>query len=518
MKNFNVKSCMKAFMAILFVLTIEKSNAQEVKLCVIADIHYFNPELLISDGTAFQTYLAHDRKMLQESEAILESVLDSIKKIQPDVLIVAGDLTKDGEMASHSNVAAYFDNLEQAGIEVIVTPGNHDINNPHAVSFDDAITKPVPSVTPEQFDSVYANFGFDQAIARDTASLSFVYNVNDSLTIISMDVCDYDSNFIKVTPVTQGLFKENVLDWILDRTAEARNQGRVVMGVMHHGILEHYIGQTTLFGEYVVNDWANASTLLADTGMNVVFTGHYHSQDIALKETDKSFIFDMETGSTVTYPCPYRTLTLSEDNFLSVSGDSIQKIDYELDTNFQGYAKKFLKTGLNTLVSHMLVNSFGVDAETAAMIEPAVTESFIAHYQGDESDPSPASQGIIEMMLANENYQQMGYIMQQMWIDTQADWEIGVQLTTHKPSNINTTLVNKGINIYPNPSQGSFTLEGSFSENIVLNLYSLSGKRVYSTLLTGNKVTVSPNISRGIYVAEITDGLVFLKKKIIITE
>lgn len=521
MKNFNTSFFFKAFVIIAIAVFSLQTKAQDVKICVIADIHYFDPDLLINDGTAFQTYLASDRKLLKESEAILESVIDTIKNIAPDVVIVAGDLTKDGEKSCHVKVAKYFDSLESAGIEVIVTPGNHDINNPHAFSYDGDAYAHVPSVTAEQFDSIYANHGFDQATAKDTASLSFVYNVSDSLTVISMDVCNYDTNYTHGSPVTAGRFNKNVLEWILDRVYEERNQGRIVMGVMHHGILEHYLGQETLFGEYVVNGWDSISTILADSGMNIVFTGHYHSQDIAAKSTDSSFIFDIETGATVTYPCPYRVITLDENNFITIAGDSIQNIDYDLDTNFQAYAKEYLEEGLETLVTYMLRYSYGLDSATAATLEPAITESFVAHYSGDEGTPSAGTQAIIQYMLTSSDIAtyQMGYLMQQMWNDTTSDWDMTVQLHTKKrTTSINTGLVNSPVLLYPNPSTGEFTIQGEFDENTHLNIYNLSGKLVYTTDLKTNKQNIHTNLPIGIYAAEITDGTIYLKKKVIITK
>lgn len=51
--------------------------------------------------------------------------------------------------------------------------------------------------------------------------------------------------------------------------------------------------------------------------MNVVFTGHYHAQDITMERwDDETFIFDVETGSFVTYPCPLREVKIAADTML----------------------------------------------------------------------------------------------------------------------------------------------------------------------------------------------------------
>lgn len=519
MKKFYSTNIFKTIVALLVMNFIADSVAAQ-KICVIADIHYFDPDLLINDGTAFQTYLASDRKLLQESEAILTSVVDTIISIDPDIVIVAGDLTKDGEKTGHQKVAMFFDTLETAGIQVIVTPGNHDINNPDAESFDGDTTYEVESITAEEFKSIYADYGFNQAVASDTASLSFVYNVDDDLTIISMDVCDYEDNETEGSPVTGGRFREHQTDWVLDRIAEARDEGRVVMGVMHHGILEHYTGQKTLFSEYVVDDYDSVSTLFADAGMNIVFTGHYHAQDIAVKNTDSSFIFDIETGSTVTYPCPYRVLDLSDSYYLTVAGDSIQKIDYDLDTTFQAYALDFIETGLPVLVKYMLTSSpFYLSDSAAAVIEPAITESFIAHYRGDEGTPSAYTQAVITNLLSDANYATVGYILQQMWNDSQADWDMEVQLSVKSvETGINTGLINDPVSLYPNPTTGSFTVSGNFDENTKLYVYNIKGELVYSASLPDNEMLIEPDLDEGLYVVKISDGIVNLKRTLVVSK
>ena len=44
------------------------------KMCVVSDVHLMAPELLKSDGKAFQDYLSSDRKLLAESVEIMDSI------------------------------------------------------------------------------------------------------------------------------------------------------------------------------------------------------------------------------------------------------------------------------------------------------------------------------------------------------------------------------------------------------------------------------------------------------------
>jgi 2',3'-cyclic-nucleotide 2'-phosphodiesterase (5'-nucleotidase family) len=400
---------------------------------VISDVHYMDSSLLIQDGTAFQTYLAGDRKMLKESPAILSATIDTIIAMQPAFVLVPGDLTKDGEKISHQGVASYFAKLEAAGIDVFVAPGNHDINNPHAVAFNGDDTEEVASVTPAEFASIYNDYGYNQAYSRDSASLSYAVEM-DNLILIAVDVCHYDNNYVDNYPETAGSLNDTTFVWILDRLAEADAKGKEIIAMQHHGMLEHYSLHEEFLPEYVIENWETISRKLADAGMHVVFTGHSHAQDITKKITDNgNVIFDIETGSTVTYPCPFRYCELLSDGTLLVDGGKVSNVDLgsSVTVPFEQYAQNFLESGFPVLIKYMLMNQYGLSEEAATpLIEPA-TNAFLAHYYGDEQNPSEADQAIIDYLMGSEDAlnQMFGAFLNSLWTDLPtADWNVTLDL------------------------------------------------------------------------------------------
>ena len=74
-------------------------------ILVMSDIHVMNPELLVKEGSAFNQYLASDRKLLAESKDIYYTMIDTILTRKPELVLIPGDLTKDGELLSHQMVA-----------------------------------------------------------------------------------------------------------------------------------------------------------------------------------------------------------------------------------------------------------------------------------------------------------------------------------------------------------------------------------------------------------------------------
>lgn len=401
------------------------ANAQaSVRFAVFSDPHLFDPALG-TEGEAFEAYLAQDRKLIRESEALTKSVVaELIKNHQSeplDFILVSGDLTKDGERASHEKFAGYLAQLEAAGIPVYVIPGNHDVNNPHAMSFDGATATPVENVTPAQFSSVYNQFGYGEAKAIDANSLSYAVEPVPGLVLLGLDSCKYADNVAKGYPVTSGAYSAATQTWIVDQIAAARANGKQVIAMQHHGILEHYTGQSQAFTEYVIDDWQNVSESLAKAGLGLMFTGHYHANDITEKTWadtgDK--LYDVETGSLVTAPCPYRIVTLHGNNAAQIETKKVQEIDY--DTNgvaFPEYAQQFLYEGLMGIAQYTLKEQYKLDDAIVAALAPLVADAFEAHYAGDEKMDA-TTKTTIDTYLAGSDYttQLLKKTLYSLWTD-----------------------------------------------------------------------------------------------------
>lgn len=96
-------------------------------------MHYFAEKLAGNRCDSFVGMArGGDGRVLEYGWEVMDAFLDDMKEEDPDLLILSGDLTLDGEKASHEELAELLEGLSEAGIEVAVIPGNHDINNPDA--------------------------------------------------------------------------------------------------------------------------------------------------------------------------------------------------------------------------------------------------------------------------------------------------------------------------------------------------------------------------------------------------
>ncbi len=392
-----------------------------VKFAVISDPHLY-PARLGTSGSAFETYLLGDPKLLKESEAILEAALAGIAEEGVRFLIISGDLTKDGELLSHVLMAQHLQKLEQSGIEVFVVPGNHDINNPAAVAYIGDTTRPVANTSPETFRALYQRFGYGEAISRDAGSLSYVAEPVPGLWLLAVDSCKYRENPETGPRAVGGRISDATMTWIKATLQEARVRGKQVIAFMHHGVNAHFVPEPLIFPDYLVDDWPVVSAELAAAGLSVVFTGHYHSQDAAYPLDDQFqpqlTLCDVETGSLAQYPCAYRIVTI-EGSLLDIQSKRVAQI--AADTGglpFPEYADAFLRTHMAPQVVQELVALLQFTPDEAVQLAPVVIDALVANYAGDEA-PTPETWALIGELgsSADPRRQQLSSLLAGIWTD-----------------------------------------------------------------------------------------------------
>ena len=290
-------------------------TANQIKIAVISDLHVMAPELLVNEGSAFEEYLSRDRKMLRESLEILQILVEEILEIKPHLVLVTGDLTKDGERKSHLLVAGQLQRLIDAGIQVLVVPGNHDINNPDARVFDGNSTSPAETITRSEFADIYRNMGYDEQSRRDPDTLSYCRNVTDQLTILAIDACmDRLNTFVSRGDArdhckTSGSLEASSQQWLVEQATAARAAGKRVIAMMHHHLVPHFHMEDTLAAPYMVDDAGQLCQQLVQAGVHVVFTGHLHISDVSVTNVRDGKMVEVATAAAVGYPCQWRVAT-----------------------------------------------------------------------------------------------------------------------------------------------------------------------------------------------------------------
>ena len=401
----------------------------EYNIFVMSDIHVMAPELLVEKGTAFENYVKTDPKLLEESGDVLRSVVDVVLEKKPDLVLIPGDLTKDGELVSHQLVVSILERIRTAGIPTVVIPGNHDIDNPEGVYYVGDQTRPAERTSTEQFAKLYAEYGYARPeTVRDPASLSFTCEPLEGLVLICLDSNLYEENLFVERGAstnhnqTAGRIREATLEWMWKQADAARASGKQVVAMLHHNAVEHYDGQATLQSPYVVKDYKKVAEGMMQHGIHLVLTGHQHLQDIAqyrkVTESKTDSLIDISTGATVSYPNVWRTITVNRDfTQWNVSTGYIKSIASIADVQQECYKRSAtnIADGLAwhvneywpTIESYRsLLPSLGISPQLLpATSQEAVallmeflgapfTEAYLIHNAGNEND-NPRSQPVI---------------------------------------------------------------------------------------------------------------------------
>lgn len=268
------------------------------------DIHYFS-DSLTDGGPRFQEMVEYgDGKVVTYIDQITDAFLDEVVKLRPNVLVLSGDLTLNGEKASHKDLAEKLHRVENNGIPVLVIPGNHDINNRQAARYEGEERLPAEYITPEEFRQIYRAFGYDEAASEDPNSLSYLYELDENTWLLMIDSCQY-------SPVNKvgGAISEDTYEWIGQQLEAAWDAGVEIIPIAHHNLLDEseiYVDECTIeHSEQFVD-------LLENWDVPLFLSGHLHVQHCKRSDENRG-IWEMVTASLATPSCKYAILTYRDD-------------------------------------------------------------------------------------------------------------------------------------------------------------------------------------------------------------
>lgn len=407
-KMHNGSRLLSLLLAVVLVFTLtvpalaaEKPKDMNLRIAVMSDLHYLSPDM-IADTEDFEHAFNSDRKLLKESSSVLHEMLERVRADKPDILLVSGDLTKDGEQECHAALAKQLQQLQQdvPGLKIYVINGNHDIRNYNAKNFNTADGKAVPATRtePEDFkriyDFVYSDptvlATFTPAEGNKAGGLSYVARPVEGLTVIAMDTCRYSSDNTSIGDdehETSGAISADLEKWVIEQTAAAKARGDLVIGLEHHGLVPHFDVQPTILPMYLVNGYERIAQEYADAGMSVVFTGHMHAVDIAAMTTKAGNTFyDIETGSALTYPCPVRFVDLRRS---TVGGETNTYMSVSTKTHIGPIHYTDPATGVAYVIDDLTeyAREFGFTTAMLKTVAGDFVKSFFGKYLPNDTWP-----------------------------------------------------------------------------------------------------------------------------------
>ena len=201
----------------------------DVMLMTANDLHYISPTLT-ENKELFRIAVDNaDGKVSHYSGEIVDAFVDKVMEQGPEALILSGDLTFNGARASHEDLVKKLSRIEEAGVDVLVIPGNHDVDSQNAYSFNGEEIVPTEALSSYEFVQMYADFGPDRAISKDEYSFSYVYQTSSDVRVFMIDSNCYGKGFVN----------DHTLKWLEDELLRAKADNANVITVTHQNIYAH---------------------------------------------------------------------------------------------------------------------------------------------------------------------------------------------------------------------------------------------------------------------------------------
>ncbi len=318
-----------------------KNDSDEFGFAVASDTHYVHPVkqagTTLADEGWVTTFNSESESLTNQSGFIIDEFLkECAENPKCQFVLITGDLATHGRdyVSEHEAVAAKFRKFEkETGKQVYVINGNHDN------------AKDMP-VDHKKFTEIYHEFGYDEALSTDEGTCSYSANLNDEYTLVALDTCDERYRVVPNNDITR-------MNWAVKQIKAAKKQGKKVIMIMHHNLLEHNPFQKLNEKNYVVNTPYSFAGLLADLGVKLVFSGHTHCNNV---KSYTSFlgntIYDFSMSSLGNFPAEYKYFNVT-DSKISYETKKINHIDADkLAEVCKGFSNEALEMMNNNLQAY----------------------------------------------------------------------------------------------------------------------------------------------------------------------
>lgn len=293
---------------------------KNINFYLLTDTHYFEPSLGAS-GKAYDEYMKREQYFMAESSAIVKSVFAELAEDKStDLVIIPGDLSKNGELESHKSFVEELYKLKEAGKRIFVITAGHDYGEKSRAFVNDECID--AEGTPfEMLYDLYYDFGYSEAIAVDKRTLSYVAEVAEGVRMLAIN-CDSEGR-------QKGSIDGEMYEWMQAQLDDAKNAGCSVFAICHYPVIPP-VPVFELVGDARLQDWRKAASFLADNGVELVLTGHMHIQSINEFISEKgNKLVDICTACLVGSPAKYRKIAV-ENSVMDVQ--SIDVPDFGADT------------------------------------------------------------------------------------------------------------------------------------------------------------------------------------------
>ncbi|MCM1286333.1 MAG: metallophosphoesterase [Acetobacter sp.] len=316
------------------------------KLTFIADTHHYSKSLGVS-GRAYQLRSGSDQKCLAETGDIIDAAFEKIACSDTDAVMIAGDVTNDGEMVSHLEFREKLYRLKKSKKIYLIT-ATHDWccdENPRRFK-DNDVSNDVEVMPSNKLPEFYKDFGVGDALSVYTTHIgtcSYVAQLSDNVRLLALND-DKNAN-------NHAGFTEEHFEWIEEQIKKAYEDKCIIIGMEHH-LLTPHISPLLTGGGTCVADRGYVASRLADAGLKYMFVGHSHIQNTTdFKSQNGNVIKEVNIGSLVGYPAPIVNVIVNDDMTLNYE---VEYLDTFLINGRSVDAQDFLRIHAVSIIHRVL--------------------------------------------------------------------------------------------------------------------------------------------------------------------
>lgn len=285
-------------------------STKALSVIVISDPHYYSKRNWI-DCDPFQFEPERDQQYRRGSEEIIKFVFDEVcREGEPDIVLINGDLTNNGEVTSHEEMRELLRSLKSRGKRVYVTTATHDYcldNNGYSYGFDKHNNKiPVPAFSRNMLYEYYFEFGMNEALSVHRSTMSYSLQLNDDFMLLALN-----DDYGKAGPG----YTDDCFEWIEKQVLYAKQNNLFIVAMTHHPLLAPSALYRLIAPGDLVENGVETAKRFADWGIPCIFTGHSHIHNISSVKSDNgNILYDVSTSCVIGYPPYYRHITFDIEN------------------------------------------------------------------------------------------------------------------------------------------------------------------------------------------------------------
>lgn len=319
------------------------SGNAPLKIQFITDTHYYSRKNG-TEGKAYKKAESKSQKIIRDSDLVIRAGFDMLcQDTSTDIVVLAGDTTRDGELNSHEEFIEMLRDLKKRGKRVYVITATHDFRDGGVADGYDGDNKITVPAVEDRHDlwNMYYEFGPNEAIATHPESMSYVVQLAPGYRLFALN----DDTNGKPEGERGSGFSDDCMEWILAQLKDAQENDQYVIAMTHHPMIAPSPFYAIIGKGDMQRNHETTREIFADAGLHCMLTGHTHIHDISVITSKKgNKFYDVACGALLGCPPTMRNVTFDPAN-AKIDVETIMIKDVPgIDTNgkpFDEYMRTF---------------------------------------------------------------------------------------------------------------------------------------------------------------------------------